>query len=196
MALREYQRKRDFHRTPEPRGKAKPRKSAAGGRFVIQQHAATRLHYDFRLELDGDRIESIRTFDPDTQRSSDQREEVVIIPVREASLADLRAAVKLANSVNVTQMKKRTAILTSLSQAKRLAFHDRHIGTTIPVLFEAGHHDGYALGTTANFLKVAVPSQTELTNQMHPVTITAASERWAIGHLTAHRATTTMLPML
>ena len=44
----------------------------------------------FRLELDGDRIESLRTFDPDTQRSSDQREEVVIIPVREASLADLR----------------------------------------------------------------------------------------------------------
>ncbi len=45
----------------------------------------------FRLELDGDRIESLRTFDPDTQRSSDQREEVVIVPVREASLADLRA---------------------------------------------------------------------------------------------------------
>ncbi len=46
----------------------------------------------FRLELDGDRIESLRTFDPDTQRSSDQRKEVVIIPVREASLADLRAS--------------------------------------------------------------------------------------------------------
>ena len=45
----------------------------------------------FRLELDGDRIESLRTFDPDTQRSSGDREEVVIIPVREASLADLRA---------------------------------------------------------------------------------------------------------
>ena len=43
------------------------------------------------VQLDGDRIESLRTFDPDTQRSSDQREEVVIIPVREASLADLRA---------------------------------------------------------------------------------------------------------
>jgi bifunctional non-homologous end joining protein LigD len=53
MALREYQRKRDFERTPEPRGKVKARKSGAGGRFVIQKHAATRLHYDFRLELDG-----------------------------------------------------------------------------------------------------------------------------------------------
>jgi transcription-repair coupling factor (superfamily II helicase) len=45
----------------------------------------------FRLELDGDRIESLRTFDPDTQRSQGDREEVVLIPVREASLADLRA---------------------------------------------------------------------------------------------------------
>ncbi|MCC6849740.1 MAG: transcription-repair coupling factor [Deltaproteobacteria bacterium] len=43
----------------------------------------------FRLELDGDRIESLRTFDPDTQRSSGEREEVVLVPVREASLADL-----------------------------------------------------------------------------------------------------------
>lgn len=54
MALREYQRKRDFDRTPEPRGKVRTRKKGdAGGRFVIQKHAATRLHYDFRLELDG-----------------------------------------------------------------------------------------------------------------------------------------------
>ena len=45
----------------------------------------------FRLELDGDRIESIRTFDPDTQRSAEPREEVVLVPVREISLADLRA---------------------------------------------------------------------------------------------------------
>lgn len=106
------------------------------------------------------------------------------------------AAVKLASPVNPTQIKKRTAILTSLSQAKRLAVHDRHIGITIPVLFEAGYHNGFAIGTAANFLKVAVPSQSELTNQMHSVTITAAGERWAIGHLTAHHATTTTLPML
>src|SRR6185436_12421182 len=50
-SLKEYQRKRNFRRTPEPAGKLA---SAAGaGRFVIQKHAASRLHYDFRLELDG-----------------------------------------------------------------------------------------------------------------------------------------------
>jgi bifunctional non-homologous end joining protein LigD len=52
--LQEYQRKRDFRKTAEPSGKGKPRKSkSAGGLYVIQKHAATRLHYDFRLEHDG-----------------------------------------------------------------------------------------------------------------------------------------------
>src|SRR6478672_1944079 len=51
MGLREYRKKRDFTRTREPRGKV-----AAGHKqpiFVIQKHAASHLHYDFRLELDG-----------------------------------------------------------------------------------------------------------------------------------------------
>ncbi len=51
MGLEEYRRKRDFRRTPEPRGGAKARDDR--GRFVVQKHAARRLHYDFRLELDG-----------------------------------------------------------------------------------------------------------------------------------------------
>jgi bifunctional non-homologous end joining protein LigD len=50
MPLDEYRRKRDFRRTPEPAGTAG---TAPGGRFVIQRHAARRLHYDLRLELDG-----------------------------------------------------------------------------------------------------------------------------------------------
>lgn len=53
MSLREYHKKRRFSRTPEPRGKAKRAKSATGLRYVIQKHAARRLHYDFRLEMDG-----------------------------------------------------------------------------------------------------------------------------------------------
>ncbi|MCK9530176.1 MAG: DNA ligase D [Gammaproteobacteria bacterium] len=48
--LREYERRRDFRRTPEPPGK---RAVEGGARFVIQKHAARRLHYDLRLELDG-----------------------------------------------------------------------------------------------------------------------------------------------
>jgi bifunctional non-homologous end joining protein LigD len=48
--LAEYNAKRDFQKTPEPKGK--PAKGG-GFSFCIQKHDATRLHYDFRLELDG-----------------------------------------------------------------------------------------------------------------------------------------------
>jgi bifunctional non-homologous end joining protein LigD len=51
MELKEYNRKRDFSRTREPSGRT--RSGPPGFRYVIQKHAATRLHYDFRLELDG-----------------------------------------------------------------------------------------------------------------------------------------------
>ena len=50
-ALSAYRRKRDFERTPEPRATAAKRTKQRS--FVIQKHAATRLHYDFRLEFDG-----------------------------------------------------------------------------------------------------------------------------------------------
>lgn len=49
----EYNRKRNFDITAEPRDDDSPRKSKGGPNFVIQKHDARRLHYDFRLELDG-----------------------------------------------------------------------------------------------------------------------------------------------
>ncbi|MFN8103342.1 MAG: non-homologous end-joining DNA ligase [Acidimicrobiia bacterium] len=52
MGLEGYRAKRDFARTSEPRGGGDP--AAAGARrFVVQRHRARRLHYDFRLEIDG-----------------------------------------------------------------------------------------------------------------------------------------------
>ena len=50
--LSKYRKKRDFRRTPEPEG-ARARRSAKALRFVVQRHDATRLHYDFRIEMDG-----------------------------------------------------------------------------------------------------------------------------------------------
>ncbi|MBD3837762.1 DNA polymerase ligase N-terminal domain-containing protein, partial [Brevundimonas sp.] len=47
-----YRGKRDFESTPEPRGR-KGRSNRGRLRFLIQRHAATRLHYDFRIEWDG-----------------------------------------------------------------------------------------------------------------------------------------------
>jgi bifunctional non-homologous end joining protein LigD len=49
-SLDRYHAKRDFKSTPEPKGSVK---KAKGRLFIVQKHDATRLHYDFRLELDG-----------------------------------------------------------------------------------------------------------------------------------------------
>lgn len=52
MALEKYNKKRKFNETPEPEGKISSARGK-GLRFVIQKHEATRLHYDFRLEVNG-----------------------------------------------------------------------------------------------------------------------------------------------
>lgn len=51
MALQDYNKKRKFDETSEPKGATK--KSTSKLIFVVQRHAASRLHYDFRLEMDG-----------------------------------------------------------------------------------------------------------------------------------------------
>jgi len=59
VPLKDYQRKRDFTKTPEPAGGASDADGRDGtgpsrsGRYVVQRHRATRLHYDFRLEIEG-----------------------------------------------------------------------------------------------------------------------------------------------
>ena len=76
MALEEYQRKRDFGRTPEPAGQAagQPGGSADRGeqRFVVQRHRARRLHYDLRFEIGGVLVSWAvpkgPTLDPDIRR--------------------------------------------------------------------------------------------------------------------------------
>src|SRR5580692_10418076 len=57
MSLSEYRKKRDFTKTPEPEAQPDSKEAPPGksrvARFFVQRHNASRLHYDFRLEIDG-----------------------------------------------------------------------------------------------------------------------------------------------
>jgi bifunctional non-homologous end joining protein LigD len=54
VALKKYKQKRDFSKTAEPRGgKALPKQVRGAWRYIVQKHDASRLHYDFRLEMEG-----------------------------------------------------------------------------------------------------------------------------------------------
>ena len=53
MSLQDYDRKRDFTRTPEPAPEPAKAEDPGALRFMIHMHDASRLHWDLRLELDG-----------------------------------------------------------------------------------------------------------------------------------------------
>jgi len=106
------------------------------------------------------------------------------------------AASKLPDQVPVIVARQRAKILAEVSRLKRLAFAERHIGSAVSVLFESGEIDGFRLGVTANFLKVAVPSSIDLTNHLKEVRIIGASDRWALGQLTAECQPMRRVPIL
>lgn len=94
------------------------------------------------------------------------------------------AAMRMKRQVPSAPVKKRADLLLSLDRAKRLAFHNRQIGQTLSVLFEDVTRDTYRFGTASNFTKVAVTdSGDDLRNRIIPVTITAATDRCAFGHV-------------
>lgn len=90
---------------------------------------------------------------------------------------------RMSPRVPPAMVKTRTGLLRNLDRAKRLAFHNKQIGKTVSVLFESAEHDSYRIGTTPNFTRVAITDPADLQNRIMPVTITAATDRCAFGHI-------------
>ncbi len=106
------------------------------------------------------------------------------------------AAARLKPRVSSPSIKKRTDLLLALDRAKRLAFHNKQIGKTVAVLFEAGTRSAYRFGTTPNFTRVAVTDSADLQNQIMSVTITAATDRYGFGHIASAQAKNSTLALL
>ncbi len=106
------------------------------------------------------------------------------------------AATRMGNPLQPAIVRKRAEILRDLNHAKRLAFNKKQIGTTVSALFETGPKGVYCLGTTPNFIKVAVTASNDFQNQIRSVTVTAATDRWVFGHIASHEPATTSGPLL
>lgn len=106
------------------------------------------------------------------------------------------AALRMTRAAAPATVRKRAEILHDLGRAKRLTFHQNQIGTTVSVLFEAGTQDGFRHGCTPNFTRVAVAAPDDLRNQIKPITITAATEPWALGHPALKQPMTTSVIQL
>lgn len=84
MSTKDYESKRDFDKSPEPRGGKRRSGSRSGKRprFVIQKHDASTLHYDFRLEIDG----VLKSWAVPKGPSTDPRDKRLAIPTEDHPL--------------------------------------------------------------------------------------------------------------
>jgi DNA ligase D-like protein (predicted 3'-phosphoesterase) len=81
MSLREYEKKRDLKRSPEP-STARRRQRSKKPRFVVQKHDARSLHYDFRLEAGG----TLKSWAVPKGPSTDPREKRLAMPTEDHPL--------------------------------------------------------------------------------------------------------------
>lgn len=86
-------------------------------------------------------------------------------------------AIHLKDSVPVHVRRKRNKMLRILSAKKLRSFYEKHLGETRLVLFEADHKEGFMHGWTDNYIKVKVPHDPMLINQLRTVTLKEIDEK-------------------
>jgi threonylcarbamoyladenosine tRNA methylthiotransferase MtaB len=91
------------------------------------------------------------------------------------------ASLKLPDTVPAASIKSRSRALCSLSRGKRMNFYLRHVGQTVPVLFESRNQQGLFTGLTPNYMRVGVPTDEDLTNQIRSVQLHGAMDGLALG---------------
>lgn len=130
MAKGSYESKRDFSRTPEPRGRR--RRSAGGPVFVIQKHDASSLHYDFRIEVDG----ALRSWAVPKGPSTDPREKRLAVPTEDHPLeyADFEGVIPEGEYGAGTVLVWDTGRYDNITEKK---------GSTVPIA--KALEDGHAL---------------------------------------------------
>lgn len=80
-------------------------------------------------------------------------------------------AIQLKDSVPIAVRKKRNKMLRILSAKKLRHFYEQHLGETRTVLFEGDNKDGFMHGFTDNYIKVKIPFNAALINQLKPVSL-------------------------
>jgi threonylcarbamoyladenosine tRNA methylthiotransferase MtaB len=90
-------------------------------------------------------------------------------------------SLRLPGEVPSKTVKARSEDLCTLSRAKRLSFYHRFVGRTLPVLFETRNRNGLFTGLTENYIRVGVPGDNELGNQIREVRLDGAMDGLALG---------------
>lgn len=80
-------------------------------------------------------------------------------------------AIKMEGVVPIETRRERSKMLHILSNKKRRHFYEQHLNTNREVLFETENHDGFIHGFTDNYVKIQVPYQQHLLNEICRVTL-------------------------